>query len=77
MQSVSDKFRGIASHKEMDQDWFFGRDGDIAEVLLKLEDHRIVVISGASGSGKTSLLLAGVVPTLREMRLSDDRDIRA
>lgn len=64
-------FLGIASHKEKDQDRFFGRDSEIAEAIEKLLQHRLVVLSGASGSGKTSLLLAGIVPTLRLIRLTD------
>jgi WD40 repeat protein len=44
---------------------FLGREPEIAELIVRLEKHRFVVIVGASGSGKTSLARAGVVPRLQ------------
>ena len=55
--------------------YFFGRDGTIVNVLGRLrglrasEAPRILVILGASGSGKSSLLRAGILPRLAR----DDR----
>ncbi len=42
----------------------FGREDDLREVLGRLEKDSIVVIRGAGGSGKSSLLHAGVLPSL-------------
>ncbi|MEL6979321.1 MAG: SUMF1/EgtB/PvdO family nonheme iron enzyme [Pseudomonadota bacterium] len=66
-------FPGLASFGDDDADaaLFYGRSTDIAEVLRKLRqsrstgDRRPLMILGASGSGKSSLLKAGVVPRLR------------
>src|SRR5258708_6830707 len=43
---------------------FFGREGQVDDVLLKLSIHRSVTIMGYSGSGKSSLMFCGVLPVL-------------
>ncbi|MEU0523680.1 nSTAND1 domain-containing NTPase [Streptomyces niveus] len=59
-------FLGLKPFQEDDEDLFFGRDSDIARVVSALEgDHPVVTVCGPSGSGKSSLALAGVVPRLR------------
>jgi formylglycine-generating enzyme required for sulfatase activity len=66
-------FPGLASYGDTDGDAavFFGRDREIGLVLEELRrmhaeaDYRPLVILGASGSGKSSLLKAGVLPRLR------------
>ncbi|WP_217229312.1 nSTAND1 domain-containing NTPase [Streptomyces anulatus] len=59
-------FLGLKRFEENDEDLFFGRDDDIARVVNALEgDHPVVTVCGPSGSGKSSLALAGVVPRLR------------
>ncbi len=44
---------------------FFGRDQQISDLLQALEDDHFIVIAGESGSGKTSLVQAGLIPRLR------------
>ena len=43
---------------------FFGREDQTAELLLHLHQHRFVGVVGLSGSGKSSLVRAGLVPAL-------------
>lgn len=43
---------------------FFGREGPVDEILLKLSHHRSVTVMGYSGSGKSSLMYCGLVPVL-------------
>lgn len=43
---------------------FFGREGQVDDILLKLSRHHSVTIMGYSGSGKSSLMNCGVVPVL-------------
>lgn len=43
---------------------FFGREGQSDEVLVKLSENKFVSILGASGSGKSSLMYCGLIPTL-------------
>lgn len=66
-------FPGLASFGDDDADaaLFFGRSREIAHILEELRkmraerDQRPLVILGASGAGKSSLLKAGIIPRLR------------
>lgn len=58
-------YKGLAYFMEKDKDFFFGRD-DISNSLVKrLQNTRFLALIGASGSGKSSLLRAGIIPRLR------------
>jgi hypothetical protein len=43
---------------------FFGREGQVDEILVKLAASRSVTVMGYSGSGKSSLMYCGLVPVL-------------
>ncbi len=49
-----------------DRQVFFGRDADIDRLFERVLGARLLVLFGKSGLGKTSLLMAGVFPRLRE-----------
>ena len=49
-----------------DQFPFFGRDPEIADILDQLGRRRTAAVIGPSGSGKSSLVLAGVLPAVHE-----------
>jgi eukaryotic-like serine/threonine-protein kinase len=55
-------FRGLGRFEAEDRDVFFGRDGEIGSVLELLRHRHFVVLVGPSGSGKSSLARAGVLP---------------
>jgi transcriptional regulator with XRE-family HTH domain len=61
-------YRGLLPFGESDADVFYGRERLAAELAAKLAARAagggLVVVSGASGSGKTSLLRAGLLPIL-------------
>ncbi|MEO8350459.1 MAG: ATP-binding protein, partial [Chthoniobacteraceae bacterium] len=57
---------GLAAYWEADRDFFFGRSRETAELLRIVRRDPFVLLTGAAGVGKTSLLLAGVFPVLRE-----------
>jgi tetratricopeptide (TPR) repeat protein len=52
-----------------DRQIFFGRDVDIERLFERVLGARLLVLFGKSGLGKTSLLMAGVFPRLREKPL--------
>jgi DNA-binding SARP family transcriptional activator/outer membrane protein assembly factor BamB len=60
-------YRGLQPFGVEDEAIFFGRSSDIGAALTRLSRSRFVAISGASGSGKSSLVRAGVVPALQRL----------
>ncbi|QTR49486.1 nSTAND1 domain-containing NTPase [Candidatus Thiothrix anitrata] len=59
-------YKGLLTFTQADREFFFGRDGMIQQLLDKLSTSRFVPLLGASGSGKSSLVLAGLLPKLPE-----------
>ena len=47
-----------------EEHFFFGRDRQVNELLEKMKDSRFTAVVGVSGSGKSSLVTCGLVPTL-------------
>jgi tetratricopeptide (TPR) repeat protein len=58
-------FQGLQYYDEKDADRFFGRETLIAKVVGRLAGSRFLAVIGASGSGKSSVVRAGVIPALR------------
>lgn len=58
-------YRGLQAFDEEHAELFFGREGDIQRLIEKLKTTRFLAVLGASGSGKSSLVRAGVVPRLK------------
>ncbi len=56
---------GLASFTEETRAYFFGRDGEVAELARRVQRRLLTVLFGQSGLGKTSILRAGLVPRLR------------
>jgi energy-coupling factor transporter ATP-binding protein EcfA2 len=52
-----------------DRDRFFGREPEIEELLERLRLHPFITVIGPSGSGKSSLVFAGLIPALQESQL--------
>lgn len=57
-------FPGLRPFSIDDSHLFFGREGQVDEILLKLYNNRSVSVIGYSGSGKSSLMYCGVIPVL-------------
>jgi hypothetical protein len=55
---------------EEDGQLFFGRETLVAEALRRLSSDSFLALVGPPGSGKTSVVLAGIVPALRQGRLA-------
>ncbi|MET7360469.1 hypothetical protein ABZS76_18740 [Streptomyces sp. NPDC005562] len=69
-------YRGLASYREQDAQWFFGRERSTEALVAQLraaeESGGLVMLVGASGAGKSSLLNAGLVPTLQNGALDEE-----
>lgn len=63
-------YRGLAAYRQQDAGWFFGRERSTAAFVAQLRAAEntggLVMLVGASGAGKSSLLNAGLVPALRD-----------
>lgn len=62
-------FRGLDAFDERHRDVFFGRSSDLATALESLRTRGVVALIGPSGSGKSSLARAGVLPAVMEGEL--------
>jgi WD40 repeat protein len=62
-------YPGMKPFGSEDNDRFFGRDQEIAELIERLRLHPCITVIGPSGSGKSSLVLAGLIPTIKKSRL--------
>ena len=59
-------YRGLEPFTAAERDVFFGRDREVAEITERLRAQSAAVLVGPSGSGKSSLAHAGVVPAIEE-----------
>ena len=57
-------WRGLASYDVDDARWFAGRERLVAELVARLAGGRLIALVGASGSGKSSALRAGLLSAL-------------
>ncbi|WUB77363.1 hypothetical protein OG734_24055 [Streptomyces sp. NBC_00576] len=65
-EGATPPYRGLARFEPGDRDLFFGRDRLVEELQELVCNRRFAVVFGASGSGKSSLLRAGLIPRLQE-----------
>jgi len=64
MTRRANPYVGLVPYDEQDAEWFFGRDLEVQLIAANLRASRLTLLYGASGAGKTSLLMAGVLPLL-------------
>lgn len=71
-------YQGLQAFDEEHADMFFGRGADVQRVLEKFKAADFLAVVGASGSGKSSLVRAGVVPKFRSkaVRNGNNRIVR-
>jgi WD40 repeat protein len=62
-------YRGLETFDETHAEFFFGREGDVQRLLEHLKGERFLAVVGPSGSGKSSLVRAGLIPALRNGRI--------
>lgn len=64
-------FVGLRAMTEADSDLFFGREDELDALIETLRANRLVAIIADSGSGKSSLAQAGLIPRIRGGVLED------
>jgi len=64
---IKNPFPGLRPYNPEESLLFFGRDNESREILRKLLDNRFVAVTGASGSGKSSLIQCGVLSEIRRL----------
>lgn len=75
-------YLGLNKFEIRDKHLFFGRDQLIDRLIIRLQSSPLLLVLGASGSGKSSLVRAGLIPKLlenmdavfREIIFTPDRD---
>ena len=58
-------YPGLRPFSEEEAIYFKGRDLHIRQIINQLEEKKIVVVTGASGDGKSSIVYAGVIPNAK------------
>jgi uncharacterized caspase-like protein len=57
-------YKGLLSFEKEDKDKFFGRKKLSKKLVQKIKNETLIVVLGTSGSGKSSLVKAGIIPEL-------------
>src|SRR5215469_15629363 len=66
---LENPYPGLRPFETGEAHLFFGRDQQVLDLLDRLARNRFVAVVGLSGSGKSSLVRAGLIPALHRGRL--------
>jgi energy-coupling factor transporter ATP-binding protein EcfA2 len=64
MQSLTNPFPGLRHFRSDEHHLFFGREDQTAALVQLLRENRFLAVVGTSGSGKSSLVRAGMIAEL-------------
>lgn len=73
-EPVRNPYKGLRAFQEADAADFFGREDALANLLEAVRTHSLVAVVGPSGSGKSSLVRAGLIPALRKGAVEGSED---
>lgn len=62
--TIENPYKGLDHFSVDDRDLFFGRDKEIDDIVGRISKAPFTAIMGSSGSGKSSLIFAGILPTI-------------
>lgn len=65
LKTVSCPYQGLAAFQETHSQYFFGRNAFTSQLFEAIHKQKFTAIVGPSGSGKSSIVFAGLVPQLR------------
>ncbi|MCZ4409835.1 hypothetical protein O3Q51_13525 [Cryomorphaceae bacterium 1068] len=72
MEGNSNPFVGLRAFDPNESQLFFGREEHVSDVRAKLESNHFVAVVGTSGTGKSSLIRAGVLPSIASENENDE-----
>jgi WD40 repeat protein/DNA-binding winged helix-turn-helix (wHTH) protein len=75
LSSISDDlcpWVGLRELREEDARYFFGREAEVQELLAKIQQTNFIAVVGSSGTGKSSLVRAGLIPALKRKQSEND-----
>jgi WD40 repeat protein len=64
-------FPGLRPFSSGESNFYFGREAETGDLILKLIKNKYVTVLGASGTGKSSMVFAGVLPGILKLKNSD------
>ena len=64
-------YQGLSAFKEENAEYFFGRNKATTSLVAAVNSRPLVAVVGASGSGKSSLVFAGLIPQLRQDNINN------
>lgn len=64
LMTIPCPYKGLASYQPEDADYFCGRESLVDTLIKRLNRQPILVVGGPSGSGKSSLVRAGLIPAV-------------
>ncbi|MEM6450337.1 MAG: hypothetical protein AAF703_08495 [Cyanobacteria bacterium P01_D01_bin.105] len=62
----SSPYKGLKRYNFRDRDIFFGRDALISKLVTAVNKNKLLLVLGASGCGKSSVVRAGLIPELKK-----------
>jgi energy-coupling factor transporter ATP-binding protein EcfA2 len=68
-------YRGLEPFRQEDAAFFCGRNNAIRDLVSQVQTHSFVAVVGPSGSGKSSLVFAGLLPALRQQHQTTVWDV--
>ena len=71
---IRNPYKGLRAFAEGDAIDFHGREALIDDMIERIATNRLVTVVGPSGSGKSSVVRAGLIPALRAGSLADSRE---
>lgn len=66
---------GLAAFHEGREKYFFGRERLLSTLVAQVAASRLVAVVGPSGSGKSSLVLAGLIPLLKQGAIAGEAGV--
>ncbi len=67
-------YKGLSPYAEEDARFFYGREALVQQIVERVRNNRFLAVIGPSGSGKSSLVFAGVLPRIRQNTGSDSEN---